>query len=84
MARLGCHHMRVPRRLDVVEPPRPVPGETCVEKYYRLKPEIAAAIRQDPDWLDHAQADETPEVRQAIFVGLCLTMAQILRRAAQR
>lgn len=78
------HHMRVLRRLGVVEPPRPVPGDTYVEKYYRLKPEIVAAIRQDPDWLDRTQAAASPELRQAIFVSLCLTTAQLLRRSAQR
>jgi len=78
------HHMRVLRELGVVEPPRAVPRETYVEKYYRLTPELLAAIPRDPQWLDRAQAPLTPQDRKALFIGLCLTLAHLLLRAARR
>jgi DNA-binding transcriptional ArsR family regulator len=77
------HHMRVLRRLDVVEPPRPVPGETYVEKYYRLRPEIQAAVRLEPDWYDQVQTGMTTEDRRAVLASMCLTMAHLLRQAAR-
>src|SRR5207248_140852 len=38
------HHMRVLLQLEVVDPPRAVPGDTYVEKYYHINPEIRAAL----------------------------------------
>jgi DNA-binding transcriptional ArsR family regulator len=78
------HHMRVLRRLGVVDPPRAVPRETYVEKYYRVTPELQAAVATDPDWLDRTQATMAPEDRKSLFIGMCLTMAQMLRRAARQ
>lgn len=78
------HHMRVLLQHGVVDPPRVVPGETYVEKYYRLRPETRAAIRLDPLWLDRAQSSLTAEDRKSILVSLCLTMAHMLRQAARR
>lgn len=77
------HHMRVLRRLGVVEPPRAVPGPTYVEKYYRVRPDVTAAISHDPYWLDKAMGPLASEDRQAIVVDLCLTAAQLLTRAAR-
>jgi DNA-binding transcriptional ArsR family regulator len=77
------HHMRVLLELGVVDPPRRVPGETYVEKYYRINPELRAAVRLDPAWYNEAQKTMTPEDRQALSVGVCLTMANLLRQTAR-
>jgi hypothetical protein len=69
--------------LGVVDPPRRVPGETYVEKYYRINPELQAALRLDPDWYNEAQKTMTAEDRQALTVGVCLTMANLLRQTAR-
>jgi DNA-binding transcriptional ArsR family regulator len=78
------HHMRVLRELKVVGEPRVVPRETYVEKYYQLAPEIRAVVGSDPEWLDRAQKDFTAEERKELFIGMCLTMAQLLQRAARQ
>jgi DNA-binding transcriptional ArsR family regulator len=77
------HHMRVLLQLGVVTPPRAVPGPTYVEKYYRLDPELRRAT-EDPNWLDRTQATMTPEERKALAIGMCLSMAHRLQRAARR
>ena len=78
------HHMRVLRELEVVDPPRAVPRETYVEKYYRINPELAAAVNSDPNWVDKTQADMSSADRKALFCGMFMTMAQLLMRAARR
>jgi DNA-binding transcriptional ArsR family regulator len=78
------HHMRVLTQLGIVERSRVVPGPTYVEKYYRLPPDLRAVVTRDPDWLDRTQATLTPAERQELMVGMCLNMAQLLQRAAQR
>jgi DNA-binding transcriptional ArsR family regulator len=77
------HHLRVLRQLGVIEPPRVVPGETYVEKYYSINPEIRAALRLDPEWYTRAQETLDAEDQQAVIVGVCLTMALLLRQAAR-
>jgi DNA-binding transcriptional ArsR family regulator len=77
------HHMRVLRDLDVVDPPRIAPGDTYVEKYYHINPELRAALRLDPQWYDVAQNAMTAEDRQTAIVSHCLTMSHLLRRAAR-
>jgi DNA-binding transcriptional ArsR family regulator len=77
------HHMRVLLQLGLVEPPRAVPGITYVEKYYRLKPEVRAALRLEPGWLDRAQTAMTVDERKAVVTSVCLTMAHLLRQAAR-
>jgi DNA-binding transcriptional ArsR family regulator len=76
------HHMRVLLQLGVVDPPRAVPGDTYVEKYYRISPEVHGALRLDPEWYPEVQGSMTLEDRQAYIVTLCLSMAHLLRRAA--
>ena len=78
------HHMRVLRELGVVSPPRAAPRETYVEKYYRVAPELLAAMPTDPNWLDRMQADMTPGDRKALIIGMYLTAARLLTRAARR
>lgn len=78
------HHMRVLRELKVVGEPRVMPRETYVEKYYQLAPEVQAVIGSDPEWLDRAQKEFTAEERKELFIGMCLTMAQLLQRAARQ
>ena len=39
---------------------------------------------KDPEWLDRVQATMTVEDRKELIVGMCLTMAQLLQRAARR
>ena len=78
------HHMRVLREMGVVDPPRAVPRETYVEKYYRINADLAAAVNSDPEWLDKTQASQTAADRKALFTGMCMTMAQLLMRAARR
>lgn len=78
------HHMRVLRELGVVDPPRAVPRETYVEKYYRINPELAAAINSDPNWVDNSQEQMTAADRKALFCGMYMTMAHLLMRAARR
>jgi DNA-binding transcriptional ArsR family regulator len=77
------HHMRVLRGLGVVDPPRAVPGDTYVEKYYRINPELQAAVRLDQDWYERVGPTLAPEDRQALVISVCLTMAELLRRAAR-
>jgi DNA-binding transcriptional ArsR family regulator len=76
------HHMRVLRELDVVDPPRIAPGDTYVEKYYHINPELRAALRLDPHWYTNAQEGMMAEDRQTAVVSQCLTMSHLLRRAA--
>jgi DNA-binding transcriptional ArsR family regulator len=78
------HHMRVLRELDVIDPPRIAPGDTYVEKYYHINPELRAALRLDPHYLDNALAEMTPEDQQEVIVSHCLTMSHLMRRAAQQ
>lgn len=78
------HHMRVLRELGVVDPPRAVPRDTYVEKYYRINPELAAAVNSDPNWVDNSQENMTAADRKALFCGMFMTMAQLLMRAARR
>jgi DNA-binding transcriptional ArsR family regulator len=77
------HHMRVLSRLGILEPPCTVPGKTYVEKYYRVKHELSASTR-DHGWVDRVQRTLTPEERKALFISMCLSMAQMLRHAARR
>ena len=78
------HHMRVLRRLEVVDPPRAVPGETYVEKYYRLKPELRRLLRQDPEWIDRALAEMTAEERKTLAISMCLGQIHLLQQAIRR
>ena len=78
------HHMRVLRELGVVDAPRAVPRETYVEKYYHINAEVVAAVNSDPEWLDKTQVSLTAADRKALFSAMCLTMAQLLMRAARR
>lgn len=78
------HHMRVLRDLGTVSAPRVVPRETYVEKYYQVAPELRALLGKDPTWLERAQVGLTDEDHQDLFIGMCLTMAQLLQRAARR
>lgn len=78
------HHMRVLRELGVVDPPRAVPRDTYVEKYYRINPELAAMVNSDPNWVDNSQENMTAADRKALFCGMFMTMAQLLMRAARR
>ncbi|GEM_PF-1951213 len=78
------HHMRILLQHGVVEPPRIVPRETYVEKYYRLKPEMEAVLHYDPDWVDRTQAEMTPQERKELLIHMCLIMAHLLRQAARR
>jgi DNA-binding transcriptional ArsR family regulator len=77
------HHMRVLTKLGLLEPPRIVPGKTYVEKYYRIKRELAMGAR-DPGWLDRVQRTLTSAERKALLISLFLRAAQMLRRAARR
>jgi DNA-binding transcriptional ArsR family regulator len=77
------HHMRVLLSLGVVDSPRLVPGPTYVEKFYRINPELNAALRLDPTWFGEVQHTMTAEDRQALLVGVYLTMANVLRQAAR-
>lgn len=77
------HHMRVLLQLEVVDPPRAVPGETYVEKYYHINPQILAALRLDPEWYERVRESLTVEDRQAIIVSICMTMSHLLRQAAR-
>lgn len=78
------HHMRVLRDLGVVDPPRAVPRETYVEKYYRITPELVQLVSGDPFWIDRTQAGMAASERKALIVGMYLTAAQLLTRAARR
>jgi DNA-binding transcriptional ArsR family regulator len=78
------HHMRVLRELGVVDPPRAVPRETYVEKYYRVTPELERLTSADPFWLDKAQARMSAADRKALIIGVYLTAARLLTRAARR
>lgn len=75
------HHMRVLRRLEVVAPPRAVPGPTYVEKYYRLHPDLVRAT-SDPLWLDQVLEGEQPDVHRRLRAAELLLLANLLRRAA--
>jgi DNA-binding transcriptional ArsR family regulator len=77
------HHLRVLRQLGVIGAPRVVPGDTYVEKFYSINPEISAAVRLDPDWYAQTQGKLSPEDQQAVIVGVCLTMALLLQQAAR-
>ena len=59
------HHLRVMRQLGVIDPPRIVPGDTYVEKYYSINPELRAALRLDPEWYTKAQEALGPEAHFA-------------------
>lgn len=78
------HHMRVLLEMGVVAPPRSVPGPTYVEKYYRLQPDLKSVVRGDAAWLDRTQAQMSAQERKVLFIGMCLTMSQLLQRAARR
>lgn len=78
------HHMRVLREMGVVDPPRAVPRETYVEKYYRVNADLKAAVNNDPEWLDKMQVTLTAADRKALITGMYMTMAQLLMRAARR
>jgi DNA-binding transcriptional ArsR family regulator len=78
------HHMRVLRELGVVGPPRAEPRETYVEKYYQITPELLALTRNDPYWVDRTQENMAPGDRKALIIGMYLTVARLLTRAARR
>jgi DNA-binding transcriptional ArsR family regulator len=78
------HHMRVLRELDVVDPPRAAPRETYVEKYYRVAPRLLNLLSADSFWLDKAQAGMPLADRKALIIGMYLTAARLLTRAARR
>lgn len=78
------HHMRVLRRLSVVSPPRAVAGDTYVEKYYRIDPELQSALKTAPKWLDQIMSTATSEDRKEMLISICITMAHLLHRAARR
>lgn len=78
------HHMRILRRLDIVEPPRAVPGETYVEKYYRLKPNLRRLLRQDTEWIDRTQEQMSAEERKALAISMCLGQIHLLQQAVRR
>jgi DNA-binding transcriptional ArsR family regulator len=78
------HHVRVLRRLGVLKPPRVVPRDTYVEKYYRLEPELRAVLRQDPEWIDRTQATMTAGERKTLAISMCLAMIHLLRQAIRR
>jgi len=88
-ARLGLtvgnvyHHLRVLSRMGVLSPPRVVPGPTYVEKYYRLHPDIAAAV-SDPNWVDTIQPTVDAAVRQAFWVAFLAHAGHLLLRASAR
>jgi DNA-binding transcriptional ArsR family regulator len=77
------HHIRILLRLGVVDQPRVVAGSSYVEKYYRINPELRAALRLDPRWYSQLGKAVTPEDRQATLVSVCLTMALLLQAAAR-
>lgn len=77
------HHMRILLQLGVVDPPRVVPGQTYVEKFYHINPETRAALRLDPGWYDQGREGATAEDRKTIVVSLLQTMAHLLRQAAR-
>ncbi|NMP24446.1 hypothetical protein, partial [Sulfobacillus harzensis] len=54
-----------------------------VEKYYRLKASLTAAF-SDPGWLDRAQANLTPDDRQALWCAMLMASGQMLVRAAKQ
>jgi DNA-binding transcriptional ArsR family regulator len=78
------HHMRVLRKLGIVDPPRVVPRETYVEKYYSIAPDMLAILGRDPVWFDRVGATLTAEDRKELLIAMCLTMSQLLQRAARR
>jgi DNA-binding transcriptional ArsR family regulator len=77
------HHMRVLLQLGVVGQPRVVPGDSYVEKYYSIDPELQAALRLDQEWYQRVGPTLTPEDQRALTISLCLTMSELLRRAAR-
>lgn len=77
------HQMRLLVEAGVVDPPRAVPGDTYVEKFYSINPEVRAALRLDPWWYDRVKEDMSLEDRQALVVSHCLLMAHLLRRVAR-
>jgi DNA-binding transcriptional ArsR family regulator len=77
------HHMRVLRQFGVVDPPRAVPGNTYVEKYYRINPELQLALRLDPEWYARVAPTLTVEARRELIISVMLTMAQLLHRSAR-
>ena len=78
------HHMRVLRRLGLVQPPRAVAGETFVEKYYRLQPDVRRLLRRDPEWIDRGQEEMTAEERKALAISMCLGQIHLLQLAVRR
>ena len=78
------HHMRILLDWGIVAPPRAEPGPTYVEKYYRLQPELKAIVHGDPTWVDRTQVQMSPQERKKLFIGMCLTMSQMLQRAARQ
>jgi DNA-binding transcriptional ArsR family regulator len=77
------HHMRVLTKLNLLEPPRVVPGKTYVEKFYRIRRELMMSTR-DPEWVDRVLRSLTSQERKALLISLFLRAAQILHQAAQR
>ncbi len=78
------HHMRVLRELGVVDPPRAVPRDTYVEKYYRITPRLLTLTRNDPYWIDRTQPGMKPSDRKALIISMYLTASRLLARAARR
>jgi DNA-binding transcriptional ArsR family regulator len=77
------HHMRVLLQLGVVDQPRVVPGDSYVEKYYSINLELQAALRLDQKWYERVGPEMTEEDRRALMISVCLTMSELLRRAAR-
>jgi DNA-binding transcriptional ArsR family regulator len=77
------HHMRVLLQLGVVGQPRVVPGDSYVEKYYSIDPELQAALRLDQTWYERVGPTLTSEDRRALTISICLTMSELLRRGAR-
>lgn len=77
------HHMRILLQLGVVDPPRVVPGQTYVEKFYQINPDTRAALRLDPGWYDQSREGRSAEDRKSIVISLLQTMAHLLRQAAR-
>lgn len=78
------YHLRLLREVGLVSDPEVVVRDNYIEKYYRLAPQIRAAMRRDPSALDKAMRDLPLEQRQKITVALCSAAAQLFARAARQ
>lgn len=75
------HHIRVLNKMGVLAEPRVVPGPSYVEKYYKVKPEIAG---NDPLWYDKASEGLSAAERQVRWAAICAQLGHLLLRAAER